>query len=374
MPDFELDQQIEEEIAEFIDEWFSIAPGVMGISETIAGCEVTNIDTYSVGAAVLPRYVTARVYEYTVPVLYRGFPTVALNDLVTVLHFREANRYEVIAISGNSGSSPTLSGTGVANQIAYWAGVLVLAGDAGLTYNAGTDTITLAGGLIMSGGASAVITVNDNVVNALTLVDVGATEYLRIITTDAQPIIRFNDGGVDIDFHVEAVGVADALQVQGADGQITLGALTLGYVRSSAGGILSVALEVPLIDLGSYTQGDIIYGGAADYQDLAIGAIGEVLTVNAAGTEPEWAEPAGDVTVDELHEHAWQEDWTAAANGVKVNFITANEFSEETTLITLNGSAQRAGTDYTEDALFNSMTFTVAPLAGDELITAYELA
>lgn len=50
---------------------------------------------------------------------------------------------------------------------------------------------------------------------------------------------------------------------------LTIGGLGAGYVKSSAGGVLSVATEVPLIDLGSYTQGDLIYGGAADWQDLA---------------------------------------------------------------------------------------------------------
>lgn len=50
--------------------------------------------------------------------------------------------------------------------------------------------------------------------------------------------------------------------------------------------------EVPLTSLGSYTQGDLIYGGAADWQDLAIGNIGDVLQVNAAGTEPEWEAPS----------------------------------------------------------------------------------
>jgi len=52
-------------------------------------------------------------------------------------------------------------------------------------------------------------------------------------------------------------------------GTLTLSALGAGYVKSSVVGLLSVAAEVPLIDLGSYTQGDLIYGGGADWQDLA---------------------------------------------------------------------------------------------------------
>lgn len=154
MPEFEIDQQTEEEIDQFIDEWFSAAPEIMGISEAIAGCEVTNVDTYGVGVGVFPRYVTARVYEYTVPVLYRGFPTIQVNDRVTVLHFREANRYEVIGISGNTGSSPTVTGSGANTQVAYWTGTYTLAGDAGLTYNAATDSLTIAGQLDVEGYAA----------------------------------------------------------------------------------------------------------------------------------------------------------------------------------------------------------------------------
>ncbi len=206
-------------------------------------------------------------------------------------------------------------GTGGANQVAYWTGANTITGDAGMTYNAGTDTLTVgaidvaSGGDIdpadasgqdlgdathrwdlytqdvIFGGATGVnaITVPDNVADALHISDADGIEYVKIISTDAQPIIRFNDDGVDIDFEVEAIGHADAFQVQGSDGQITFGMLTAGYVKSSAAGVLSISTDIPLIDLGSYTQGDLIYGGAADWQDLAHpGAANRVLQSTAA--------------------------------------------------------------------------------------------
>ena len=57
--------------------------------------------------------------------------------------------------------------------------------------------------------------------------------------TPNQGEIVFNEDGQDVDFIVEAVGVADALQVRGSDGQITLGALGVGTLQTDAGGVVS---------------------------------------------------------------------------------------------------------------------------------------
>lgn len=54
-----------------------------------------------------------------------------------------------------------------------------------------------------------------------------------------QGIITFNNDAQDVDFYVEAAGVADALFIRGNDGQITLGALGAGFVRTTAGGVVS---------------------------------------------------------------------------------------------------------------------------------------
>lgn len=67
------------------------------------------------------------------------------------------------------------------------------------------------------------IIIPDNVADAFMLYDAGDLEYLRIHSTDAQPIVVFNDAGADIDFIIEASGVANALVVQGSDGQVTMG-------------------------------------------------------------------------------------------------------------------------------------------------------
>jgi len=84
------------------------------------------------------------------------------------------------------------------------------------------------------------IVVPDNLADALHLIDAGgADDYLTFVTTDAQRVVVINEDGADIDTRIEASGVVDAVFVQGSDGQITLGALGVGVVQSTAGGVLS---------------------------------------------------------------------------------------------------------------------------------------
>ena len=74
------------------------------------------------------------------------------------------------------------------------------------------------------GGSGAnIITIPDAVARGLEVID-GTTgdEYLGFRTA-AQKEVVINEDGADIDFRVEAVGVANALFVQGSDGAITLG-------------------------------------------------------------------------------------------------------------------------------------------------------
>lgn len=74
------------------------------------------------------------------------------------------------------------------------------------------------------GGASGanVITVPNNLADALHLSDAGGIEYMRIVSTDAQPIVLFNEAGADVDFIVGAVSVPNALVIRGSDGYVGL--------------------------------------------------------------------------------------------------------------------------------------------------------
>jgi hypothetical protein len=75
-----------------------------------------------------------------------------------------------------------------------------------------------------------------------------------------------------------------------------------------------------------------------------------------------------------LHEHVYQEDVSAKTDGAKVNFLTVHEFAPETTMVFQNGDLIQPTVDYTEDATFDAVTFTVAPAAVDIVIFAYVIA
>jgi hypothetical protein len=185
----------------------------------------------------------------------------------------------------------------------------------------------------------------DNAAPAMRIEDVGGTEYVHVVSTDVQPEFTINPQIADIDFHVHYLGNADGLRIRGSDGQVTLGALTAGYVQSSAGGVLSVTTTVALADLASYTQGDLIYGGGADWADLAHpGAANRVLQSTAA--EVGWSAQA--VTFP-------------AAGTVPVGSGIANQVAYWSGINTLAGDTgltYNAATDTL--SLANSLTFTGA--------------
>jgi len=80
---------------------------------------------------------------------------------------------------------------------------------------------------------------------------------------DTDGVTVFNEQGADADFRIEASGVSDALQVNGADGEITLGALGDGVVHSDASGVLSSSKIVAGdLDL-SFIQGSVIFADAS---------------------------------------------------------------------------------------------------------------
>jgi len=161
----------------------------------------------------------------------------------------------------------------------------------------GTDQVRVAGaewmfeplvnfdaGITFTGASGAnVVTVPDNVAQALNLVDAGAREFLRIVSTNGSQAVVLNEVGADNDFRVEATGHADALEVRGSDGQITLGALGAGFVQADAGGVLSSA-AIAAGDLPAHT-----HSGAGQGGSLAMGTTdtdataGSVLFAGVAG-------------------------------------------------------------------------------------------
>jgi len=214
-------------------------PGQLGIDEIIPGCEVMNNDTYGVGIGVLPRYITVALGgREHVPVMYRGGVTVTVGAYVTVLHYRDGNIYEVLGAGGAAGT--------------------IIAIEHNLLSATHGDTVANAAvrGYLIRGDAT--------------------PEWERFSALTTGFVVQGD--GADV---ISAAFDWDAMAAgAGSD-------MVHDHSAADEGG------EIPLASLGDYTQGDIIYGDNADWQDLPIGNIGDVLTVNAAGTEPEWAAPAG---------------------------------------------------------------------------------
>lgn len=150
-----------------------------------------------------------------------------------------------------------VTGSGVNQQVAYWTGANTIDGDAGFTYDAAIDTITVGaidvasgGGIdptdasgqdlgdathrwdlytqdVIFGGASGVnvITLPDNLADALHVIDAGgADEYLTFVTANAQRAVVINSDNADIDTRIGASVKPQAILVQGSTGNVGVGA------------------------------------------------------------------------------------------------------------------------------------------------------
>jgi len=115
-------------------------------------------------------------------------------------------------------------------------------------------------GITFSGATGVnVVTVPDNAAQAMHLVDAGGIEYMRVVSTNAQPVVVFNEGGADVDHRWEAVGQPNALFVRGSDGKIGIWTTTINAARVEIGGatgpaIVNLPTNLSTIDAGLSTR------------------------------------------------------------------------------------------------------------------------
>lgn len=109
---------------------------------------------------------------------------------------------------------------------------------------AGEGTITNLHGILMSVNETGGTVTNSFGIDMA--IPVGGTSTIAIRTNEGD--IIFNESGGSYTTRIEASGVSDAFQVNGADGVITLGELTAGFVKSSAGGVLSEQATIDISD------------------------------------------------------------------------------------------------------------------------------
>jgi hypothetical protein len=191
------------------------------------------------------------------------------------------------------------------------------ASDRKLTYYEFVSFIQASGGETSPILNARGIIIPDNVAQGFYIEDddsvgAGTPEYLRIVTTDGSQAWVLNEGGADVDFRVEAVGISDAIEVRGNDGQITLGVLVAGLLEANAGGVVTSDYTVNSTvtmasgqdidptdasgqDLGDathrwdlYTQ-DVIFGGASGTNIVTVpDNVADALHVIDAGGQRYW--------------------------------------------------------------------------------------
>jgi len=116
----------------------------------------------------------------------------------------------------------------------WGSGLAIMPTDAsGQALGAATHRWDLYTQEVVFGGATGAnsITVPDDLADALHLSDAGGLEYMRIVSTDAQPATVFNNGEADVDFRVAASRATNALFVQGSSGDIGVGSAPIAPYR-----------------------------------------------------------------------------------------------------------------------------------------------
>ena len=117
--------------------------------------------------------------------------------------------------------------------------------------------------------------------------------------------------------------------------------------------------EIPLASLGSYTQGDVVIGGAGDWEALAVSTAHHILKVNAGGTEPAWAafvwaQMGAGAGADMVHDHSvnaeggthWGGQTQTFGGGTGVNVVTIPDHLEQAWKIVDDGVAAPAAVEY----------------------------
>tara|TARA_R110000851_G_scaffold31656_1_gene85446 strand:+ start:1607 stop:3370 length:1764 start_codon:yes stop_codon:yes gene_type:complete len=126
-------------------------------------------------------------------------------------------------------NTSTLSGSGVANQLTYWTGTANVAGDAGLTYDATNNNLTVDGTITSTGGNSGEWnTAYDNSITALNV----AGTTTKTLTATQQDGETLTASWTDNDSGGTVTNVATTLPITGGPFTDTG---TIGITTASAG-------------------------------------------------------------------------------------------------------------------------------------------
>lgn len=223
----------------------------------------------------------------------------AANDVgwLSIIAFG-ATDADVVAAWTFENTPAAVTGSGVAQQVAFWSTTTAIAGDTALTYVSGTDTLTLAGSFTlttgtvsMTAGAASTLatTAGDLTLDAQAaslILDGGETaaDAVRIVASAVAGGIDIDAGtaGITIDstgvFSIDGVGASN---VSATSGNLTLSTITSGDVIIATPAAAS-ALVVKV------TTGRVGIGNSAPTQLLSVGAASE-FAVSSGGVLKNYA-------------------------------------------------------------------------------------
>jgi hypothetical protein len=226
---------------------------------------------------------------------------------------------DVVAAWSYENAPAMVTGSGTANQVAFWSTSSAIAGDTQLTYNSGTDTLALVGSLTvtvgtvsLTGGAASTLatTAGDLTLDAQAaslILDGGeaAVDAVRIVASNAAGGIDIDAGSAGID--ILTSGVLTATPTLGfdinsganstidVDGDLTTTISEGGsFIVSAATNVSLTAFSAALLTAPAWT---ININTHSLTWPTALGSAGQVLTNSGAGAMT-WSAPASASFVD----------------------------------------------------------------------------
>ena len=227
--------------------------------------------------------------------------SLAANDVgwLSIIAFG-ATDADVVAAWIFENAPAVVTGSGVAQQVAFWSSSSAIAGDAQLTYNSGTDTLTLTGSFTlttgtvsMTAGAASTLatTAGDITIDAQAasvIIDGGETaaDAVRIVASAAAGGIDVDAGtaGITIDstgaISIDGVGASN---VSATSGNLTISTITSGDVilaTPSAASALVVKVTTGRVGIGNSAPTQLLSVGAAS--EFAVSSGGKIKNYNGA--------------------------------------------------------------------------------------------
>lgn len=139
---------------------------------------------------------------------------------------------QLSSTSVGGGAAGVIGGSGVATQVAFWGNPDTVIGDAGMTYNAGTDTLTVAGNLVVGGTVDGVDVANFGAAQFVTLAASGYMANERVLTPGDGLDLSDGGAGAAVTLAVDVTDILGSGLTESANNiDLDWGAPTIGTIE-----------------------------------------------------------------------------------------------------------------------------------------------